>query len=824
MSREELKNYLITGADFRNKGGQSMLYITISELRDRFPGCRIFLPGRGGFDPNVKLTPVYADYGTLHYLHGGPGKAEAFGKACAKRLLRKQGTPGQIRELGELFPKLDAMIDISGFNLSSSWSREINFKYLEYIRQAERFGVPVYLMPQSFGPFDYGKDRAKMDADIRALLSGCRAVFAREQEGYDLLTGKYALTNVSLSPDLVLQNRAVRPENVFVKEPEYDLPAVEEGSVGIVPNLRSVEHGDKEKLLTAYREIIKTLLELGKTVYLLRHATEDLQVCAWIKELFPEEKNVILLEEDFDCLAYTRLAAQFDFVISSRFHGIVHALKAGTPCIALGWAVKYQELLSLFGMQEYVFHVGSSLGAGEVCEAVRRMDAGREAYTRQIAEKLEAIREQNCFDVLGREELPDRVDIKTVRTGLCCSCGICAGACPKDCITLAKSASGQMLPVIDEDACIRCGICTKVCPGASFELKEMSEKWCGAWNNDLQKGEIRAAYTGFAADPAVRAEAVSGGGVSALVRHLLAGGQYDRAFLVSDRTYGDAVLSRPFGPDDDLSCTPRSRYVTVSHEQTVRYLKEHREEKVIVVAVPCAVYGLLQAVSQFKLAREKLLFLGLVCDKTMTNRVNDYFEIRTGGVFDALDFRTKKETGWPGNVGVTRNGKTDFYPASLRTRVKEYFQPERCLYCLDKLNRFADIAFGDDYTGSCEKEGGNLVFVYTGRGEEILSEAARGETAALILTGLPADTAVQAMKLSARAQNEDFIRCLEEETGLLFAPEVPPARHKAKKKAWRARLAKIEAGARYAEDPAAFEKEVEKPRKLLYKVKRKLHL
>ena len=310
--------------------------------------------------------------------------------------------------------------------------------------------------------------------------------------------------------------------------------------------------------------------------------------------------------------------------------------------------------------------------------------------------------------------------------------------------------------------------------------------------------------------------------MSALVKQLLAEGQYDRAFLVSDRTYGDAVFAKPFGPEDDLSAVPRSRYVTVSHEKTVRYLKEHREERVIVVAVPCAVYGLLQAARQFHLDREKLLLLGLVCDKTMTNRVNDYFENRTGGPFEALDFRTKRETGWPGNVGVTRDGKTTYYPASLRTRVKEYFQPERCLYCLDKLNRFADIAFGDDYTGNCAKEGGNLVFAYTERGEKLLSDAA--EKNVLQLTEVPEETAVQAMKLSARAQNEDYIRCLEEETGLVFAPEVPPARHKAKKKAWKARLAKIEAGERYLDDPAAFEKEVEKPKTLLYKVKRKLHL
>ena len=41
-----------------------MLYITISELRNRFPGCQIFLPGRGGADP-IKKPLAFLPY--IHY-------------------------------------------------------------------------------------------------------------------------------------------------------------------------------------------------------------------------------------------------------------------------------------------------------------------------------------------------------------------------------------------------------------------------------------------------------------------------------------------------------------------------------------------------------------------------------------------------------------------------------------------------------------------------------------------------------------------------------------------------------------------------------------
>ena len=42
---------------------------------------------------------------------------------------------------------------------------------------------------------------------------------------------------------------------------------------------------------------------------------------------------------------------------------------------------------------------------------------------------------------------------------------------------------------------------------------------------------------------------------------------------------------------------------------------------------------------------------------------------------------------------------------SVRVLVKEYFQLEKCLYCIDKLNQFADISFGDNYTGQNGRNG-----------------------------------------------------------------------------------------------------------------------
>lgn len=52
-------------------------------------------------------------------------------------------------------------------------------------------------------------------------------------------------------------------------------------------------------------------------------------------------------------------------------------------------------------------------------------------------------------------------------TDKCQSCGACAGACPRQCIS-----AGDGKYVIDESQCAGCGICASVCP---FDAPEPQE-------------------------------------------------------------------------------------------------------------------------------------------------------------------------------------------------------------------------------------------------------------------------------------------------------------------------------------------------------------
>ena len=274
-----------------------------------------------------------------------------------------------------------------------------------------------------------------------------------------------------------------------------------------------------------------------------------------------------------------------------------------------------------------------------------------------------------------------------VENNLCVSCGICAGVCPKKCISSTFEA-GSYHPTIDEDSCVNCGLCRKVCPGKSSDYTT-----CAVENIFFGKSLIcLAAQT---KDKEILAQSTSGGVVTTLVRNLLRDKIYDAAFLVDTYNHDEETFTKLYTAESDFSNTPKSRYVTVNHSRAVSYMIKNPDKRLILVGSACFIQGILKVIAQCKLNRENYFLAGIFCDKTMNYNVWNFFKsIGT----DKLYFRTKEQSGWPGNVGLEKDGQKFFLPREVRMYMKDFFCVERCRYCLDKLNQFADISFGDNYT------------------------------------------------------------------------------------------------------------------------------
>lgn len=393
-----MKNIIIAGGELFNKGAQSMIFVTVDEMRKRFPNHQILILSPMDLQRPERERVKY----NFQFIGWYPPKFARCQKNIILRLFYRFRHTKEFKECERIYKNCEMLIDISGYALGANWGNACCNVYLEHLEFAKAFHIPFYLMPQSFGPFEFeGIEGKKIDQRIRAVLPEAKVICAREQEGYDALLHHYRLNNVRLATDLVLNNKGIDLKNIYKEIPEFELPEIRENGVAIIPNGRTVDIRNQETVLLIYQEIISELLREEKTVYILRHATPDGELCKKIKTLFKESENVIFVDRDFSCLDFNEIVKCFQFLVASRFHSIVHAYKNGIPCIAIGWAVKYQELLEKFGQEQYMFDVREDIDIDSLIAAIHKLNEDRITESLKIKDSLAVLQRENIFDILS---------------------------------------------------------------------------------------------------------------------------------------------------------------------------------------------------------------------------------------------------------------------------------------------------------------------------------------------------------------------------------------------------------------------------------------
>ena len=396
------KFVFISGGELFNKGAQAMTFIAVDQMKRKFPDAEIVLLSTSDYKrteeekSKYNFTILPFSTGWIYDYIGGPiGTLYKLKNAVKPSSKSKYSSEKQ--QIGKMLDNVVAWIDISGYALSSQFTANRSLDFLLRILTAKTYGIKMAIMPQSFGPFDYkGKNKVIIDYLMKKTMPYPVKIYAREQEGYNMLTEELGLLNVERTYDMVLMNKELNVENVYTEVPEFPPYDDVDSAIGIVPNEENFKHGKSEDVYAAYKYAIETALEHGKKVYILRHSHNDKEACQNIKDMFTE-KDVILLDRDISSLEFDILVGKLDFIIGSRFHSIVHSYKNHVPCIAIGWATKYHELLKLFGQYDYMFDVRESLDKDELNAAVVQLLSRHSSESHVIAEKLVEV--QNSTDL-----------------------------------------------------------------------------------------------------------------------------------------------------------------------------------------------------------------------------------------------------------------------------------------------------------------------------------------------------------------------------------------------------------------------------------------
>ncbi len=392
------ENVVIIGGQLFNKGAQAMTFTVVDQIKRRYPNKNIYLFSAQDFDRDDKEKNIYT-FNILPWDLITRIRLLSFWGKLFKNRRKYAYLENDIREV---IKNVDFFIDISGYGISSQvggWLPSVI--YLSNIKIAKKYLVPYYIFPQSLGPFDYSlMCKIFLYPLMKLYLRYPKRIFPREKEGL-MCVRKFTKKNVEKNYDIVLQSKGYNLANIYSKDVLFKDIKIESNSVGIIPNLRVIERAKPDEIYSVYNSLINRLIDAEKTVCILRHSYEDLEICEKIKNCFPETKSVRLIPDDLNAIELENIIKQFDFIIASRYHSIVHSYKNGVPALVIGWATKYFELLKNFDQLDYFFDCRNGMNIDEIDDKINKLVQNYKYEKKKIIYKINSMQKENIFDIFG---------------------------------------------------------------------------------------------------------------------------------------------------------------------------------------------------------------------------------------------------------------------------------------------------------------------------------------------------------------------------------------------------------------------------------------
>jgi len=381
-----------------------MKFVTVNEIRNLYPDKEIILLSDEDYKRGEEEKDLYSfkilpmNLPLIQLQLGGIYKAIWWLRA---RKNTKNENKLIAPRFAEIFKNTDAIIDISGYALSSQWGWFPSVNYLLNIIVAKKYSIPYYIFPQSIGPFNYSlKYKVFLYPLMKLYLKYPKKIFIREKDGIKWIY-KFTRKNVEKKYDIVLQNQGYNLTNIFKKKVNLKNIEIENNSVGIIPNLRVIEHANSDEIYSIYNSLINRLIDAKKTVYILRHSHEDLEVCEKIYNFSSKAKSIRLIPDDLSAIELENITKQFDFVIASRYHSIIHSYKNGILVLVIGWATKYFELLENFDQIDYFFDGRDRIDIDEINNKIDKLIGNYKYESEKIIDKMNAVSKENIFDIFA---------------------------------------------------------------------------------------------------------------------------------------------------------------------------------------------------------------------------------------------------------------------------------------------------------------------------------------------------------------------------------------------------------------------------------------
>ncbi|MBR6601888.1 MAG: polysaccharide pyruvyl transferase family protein [Bacteroidaceae bacterium] len=425
-----MKYLILPDCSDHNRGDQALIWETIRIAKDAGFEGEYFMQNDGYFDcAQSKKEGIQTFAPILKH----PSRNKSDNNVNYKSVYIKWGVKAMVDLLSSLFvlfisrysflhfllgEEIRKTIDlyksasgafVKGGGFIHSFGGPTAFYFIYYhlypLYLANRLGVPIYIMPNSFGPIDGFLCKWQ----VRQALKRCKIIYCREDVSCQYMIRNFPGIEFKKSFDFGLHLQTQK------RELKLNLPQNKQKIAITVRPYRFPEHTNGDELYKNYinqiAEFCKYLINENFYIVLVQHTLaknaheDDLHAAKEISALLPQGRCEIFADESFNCREMKYLYSQFDYIVGTRFHSVIFSMMERVPPLAIAYGGnKTRGIMNDLGLNEYVIGI-DEVTKDKMIELFRKIVSNRTeichklSNARMIAaeERIKIINELKTF-------------------------------------------------------------------------------------------------------------------------------------------------------------------------------------------------------------------------------------------------------------------------------------------------------------------------------------------------------------------------------------------------------------------------------------------
>lgn len=270
---------------------------------------------------------------------------------------------------------------------------------------AKLYGKPYARFIQSFGPLSRWDVRFFAKIEFKNLpfipargkksAKDCLEILGASNRVYDFPDSAILLEK---SPkeraESYLQKKSLPYKGFVILSPSSVVYNIKEGQNTV----------SGEQYIEYFEKVARYFLQRGEKILFLPHMySEKKSECdrEIARKICSKLQDVLLVEEDLTPQEAKGIIEASKFALVSRYHALVAALSTQTPVIALGWNIKYHDLMEYYDLEDFALDCRDR----DVNELLKETIEKIEHYKKIDFEKLHGEakkRVEFAFDLLAR--------------------------------------------------------------------------------------------------------------------------------------------------------------------------------------------------------------------------------------------------------------------------------------------------------------------------------------------------------------------------------------------------------------------------------------